>query len=121
MNVETVFAAALAMLPCPVSQPPGDSTAESYVTFFEVQGVWGESASNTPTRLRHLVQLHAYSHLGDGTHRRLFLRAMKLLRAVGVRIESSGLDDYEKDTGIHHMAAYCEWVEPIDNEEEEAP
>lgn len=79
--------AALSALPYQVSQPPGGAENETYVTFNEASGAPAEHASNAPTRTKHLVQLHAFSHREDGAHRRAFFAALTLLerRAHGYR------------------------------------
>lgn len=107
-KVQQFFTAALSGLPWPVSQPPGDADAETYITFQEIGGSLYQ-ASGTPTRVRHMVQLHAFTHSADDAHRTAFFAALDRLKAAGVRVYSWGLDDYEKDTGIHHIACTCVW------------
>lgn len=107
-DVQEFFYEALRDLPWPVSQPPGDAEAETYITFNEVSGSL-YTASNAPTRVRHLVQLHAWTRSPDDDHRVAFCAAIEQLRKVGVRVFSWGPDEYEKDTGIHHIACTCEW------------
>ena len=75
----------LAPLPYAVCQPPGQSTADTYLTFNETQGSFYQ-ASNDPTRIRHLLQLHAFSRLEGGEHRAAFFQALELLKAAGVRV-----------------------------------
>lgn len=118
-KLEAFLMAALHSLPYPVSQPPGGAENETYVTFNEASGAPAEHASNTPTRVKHLVQLHAFSHREDGAHRRAFFAAMLLLEKAGARVQSWGPDDYEKDTGIHHMAAtFAVWMTWNDEKED---
>ena len=89
------------------------------MTFNEASGAPAEHASNAPTRTRHLVQLHAFSHREDGAHRRAFFAALTLLEKAGARVQSWGPDDYEKDTGIHHMAAtFAVWMMWNDEKED---
>ena len=106
--VQQHFYAALQDLPVPVSQPPGDAGAETWVTFNEVSAD-GRSASNEVRRVRHLVQLLAWTHAQDDEHRTAFFMAIELLKDAGVRVFGWGPDDYEQDTGIHHIACTCEW------------
>ena len=106
--VQQFFTRALRGLPYPYSQPPGDASAETYVTFNEV-GCSVYSASNEPTRARHMVQLHAYTHSDNDDHRAAFFAAMAKLRKAGVRVYSYGADEYEKDTGMHHIACTMTW------------
>lgn len=106
--VQQHFMAALQDLPVPVSQPPGDAKAETWVTFNEISAD-ARTAGNAVTRVRHLVQLHAWTHSEDDEHRTAFFMAIELLKAAGVRVFSWGPDDYEQDTGIHHIACTCEW------------
>lgn len=118
-KLETFLMTALHSLPCPVSQPPGGAENETYVTFNEASGAPTEHASNAPTRTKHLVQLHAFSHREDGAHRRAFFAALTLLEKAGARVQSWGPDDYEKNTGIHHMAAtFAVWMKWNDEKED---
>ena len=107
-SVQEFFAAALAALPYPVSQPPGDAAADTYITFNEAAGI-GRTAGNTATRVRHLVQLHAWPRLADGAHRAAVCAASAALTAAGVRVYSWGPDLYENDTGIRHISCTCSW------------
>ena len=107
-SVQEFFAAALAALPYPVSQPPGDAAADTYITFNEAAGI-GRTAGNTATRVRHLVQLHAWTRLENGEHRVAFFAAIEALKAAGVRVYSWGPDLYENDTGIRHISCTCSW------------
>lgn len=111
-EVERVFYTALSALPWPVSQPPGLAENETYITFQPVSGD-GQTAGNEITRVRHLVQLHAYSRGENGEHRTAFFAALDALRTAGVRVYSWGPDSYEADTGIHHIACTCRWVQRI--------
>ena len=106
--VEEHFLYAMRDLPMPVSQPPGDATARTWVTFNEVSAD-SRTASNEIQRLRHLVQVHGWSHEQNGEHRTAFFMALEALKAAGVRVFGWGPDDYEQDTGIHHIACTCEW------------
>lgn len=118
-TLEAFFSKTLSSLPYPVSQPPGGAENETYLVFNEASGFPAEHASNAPTRVKHLVQLHAFSHREDGEHRRAFFRAMALLEQSGARVQSWGPDDYEKDTGIYHIAAtFAVWMK-WNNEQEE--
>ncbi len=100
----------LAPLPYAVCQPPGQSTADTYLTFNETQGSFYQ-ASNDPTRIRHLLQLHAFSRLEGGEHRAAFFQALELLKAAGVRVYSWGPDTLETDTGIRHIACTLIYTE----------
>ena len=104
-QIEDLDFAAVAV---PVSQPPGDAQAETWITFNEIAAD-SKTAGNAATRMRHLVQLHAWTHSDDDEHRTAFFMAIELLKAAGVRVFSWGADDYEQDTGIHHIACTCEW------------
>ena len=106
--VQQHFMSALEGLSVPVSQPPGDSEAETWVTFNEVSADV-RTASNGVQRVRHLVQLHGWSHSENDAHRAAFFEAIRLLKAAGVRVFGYEADDYEQDTGIHHIACTCEW------------
>lgn len=118
MDVETLFAQTLAALGVVVCQPPVDAAmigdAQTWCVFREVPGTFDEYASNDPTRFRHLVQLHVFSRREDGEHKRVWFKALRLLHARGVRCGGFEMDDYEEDTGIHHIAGTCEWVGRVD-------
>lgn len=92
----------------PVCQVPGGAGEKTWVSFNEASG-FGMTAGNQVQRIRHLVQLHAFSHSEDDEHRAAFFAAIQLLKAAGVRIFSWGPDEYEKDTGISHIACTCTW------------
>ena len=109
--VQQFFTKALEGLPYPYGQPPGDADAETYVTFREA-GCTGFAASNEPQRARHLVQLHAYTHSETDDHRAAFFAALARLKKAGVRVFSWGPDEYEKDTGLHHIACTLTWWQP---------
>ena len=110
MDVNEYFYGILSQLPWPVSRTPAGGENETYLTFNETSGTLIESSGNEPQRLRCLVQVHAFSHRSDDTHRKAFFQAIALLRQNGVRVYSWGPDQYEDDTGIHHIAATCEWL-----------
>ena len=101
----------------PCSQPPGDAEAQTWITFNEALGS-GHTAGNEITRIRHLVQLHAWTHSDDDAHRAAFFAALDRLRAAGVRVYSWGPDDYEKDTGVRHIACTCSWWQLPANDDE---
>lgn len=111
MSYDEVFQSALAPLGYPVSQQPAGGEHETYLTFNEVLGGFTAYASNEPHRLRHTVQAHVFSKRDDGAHRDILLAAIRALRRAGVRVYTYGPDMYEDDTGYHHIAATCEWVE----------
>ena len=106
--VQQFFTSVLADMPYPVSQPPGHGSAETYVVFNEVDGS-GTMASNDIQRLRHLVQLHAYTRSDNDEHRAAFFMALAKLKKAGVRVYGWGPDEYEQDTGKHHIACTCTW------------
>lgn len=106
--VQQHFFEALKDMPVPVSQPPGDAQAETWITFNEIAADT-RTAGSVVTRVRHLVQLHAWTHSENDDHRTAFFMAIELLKAAGVRVFGWGPDDYERDTGIHHIACTCEW------------
>ena len=111
--VQEFFTLALRGLPYPYSQPPGEAEAETYVTF-NTAGGSGYLASNTVNRVRHLVQLHAFTQSDYDEHRAAFFAALAKLRRAGVRVYSWGPDDYEKDTGKHHISCTCIWWQTPD-------
>ena len=113
-RVQQFFYGVLKDLPVPVSQPPGNAEAQTWVTFNEIAAD-SLTASGETQRVRHLVQLHGWSHSQDDDHRTAFFMAIELLKAAGVRVFGYGMDDYEQDTGIHHIAATCVWWQTPEN------
>ena len=75
-KVQQHFQAALAELPYPVSQPPGDAEAQTWITFQEISAT-AQTASNTWMRVRHMVQVHAWTHGEDDEHRTAFFHALQ--------------------------------------------
>ncbi len=114
MDAEERIYGALTPLPCPVYKPPADGAQETYVLIKEALGKFSGHASNAPTRMKHLYQVHVYSKLADGTYRTIMDAAIALLRAARIHVESYGPDDYETETGYHHIAVTCEWAERLD-------
>lgn len=115
--VEKFFYDVLKDIGWPVSQMPGLAENETYITFQPVSGD-GRTAGNRITRVRHLVQLHAYSRGENGEHRTAFFAALDALRAAGVRIFTWGPDSYDADTGTHHIACTCTWWQTVNDETE---
>lgn len=113
MTYDELFCTALLPLDCPVSKQPAGGQNETYVTFNEVLGAFSGYASNQPHRITHTVQVHVFSRRDDGTHETLMRQAIALLRESGVCVYSFGPAMYEQETGYHHIAATCEWVEKI--------
>ena len=107
-RVETFIQATLTPLGVPVSQTPGDASAETWLTWNTVSGR-GLTASDTATRVRHTFQLHAWTHGVASEHREVFFRAIDALKAAGVRVFSWGMDEREIETGISHIACTCIW------------
>lgn len=107
-RVAAFFHDALAGIPWPCSRPPGLAENETYVTYAPVSAT-AHMGSNQAQRLRHLVQLHAYSRGQNDEHRAAFFSALSALKAQGVRVYSWGPDEYEADTGLHHIACTCTW------------
>lgn len=113
-QMERLYMQTLKQTGYPVSQPPAGGAHETYITFQEVSALLTQSASNMPQRIRYLVQVHAYSRLGDGTHRLAMIDAVKKLLRAGVRVAAWGPDDYEQGTGIYHTACTTEWWDSVD-------
>ena len=107
-RIETFIQATLSPLGVPVSQTPGDASAETWITWNTVSGR-ELTASDVGTRVRHTFQVHAWTHGVGSEHREVFFRAIDALKAAGVRVFSWGMDEREKDTGISHIAATCIW------------
>ena len=122
--VEEMITTALRDLPYPVSQPPGDSDAATWITWSETSQLFGQASSNVSRRTRHMLQIHAFHHRGYYTetmdsedanaHRQALFEAIKELRKAKVRIWSTGMDELEKDTDIYHISCTAEWWEPIE-------
>ena len=117
-SVQQVFYSALQACGYPVSQPPADAEMETYIAFNEVSAR-ASGASNMATRVHHLVQVHAYSHSQDDEHRKAFFAALHALQERGVKVWSWGPDDYDRDTGMHHIACTCAWIERVEKEEKQ--
>ena len=107
-RVQAFFMDALRDIGYPVSQPPGDASAQTWVTFNPVRSA-AYMAGDSITRFRQLVQLHAWTRAETDEHRTAFFAALDALKAAGVRVYAWGPDDYEQDTGIHHIAATVTW------------
>ena len=106
--IETFIQSTLSPLGVPVSQTPGDASAETWITWNTVSGrEW--LAGNTVTRVRHIFQVHAWTHGVDSEHRQIFFQAIDMLKAAGVRVFAWGMDEREADTGISHIACTCTW------------
>ena len=41
-----------------------------------------------------------------------FAQSLAMLKKAGVRVYSWGPDEYEKDTGLHHIACTLTWWQP---------
>ena len=106
--VETWIQRILAPLGWPVSQTPGDASQPTWITWNLVQGR-EYMAGNDATRLTHMFQLHAYTHGENSEHREAFFAAVTALKAAGAKVYSWGADEYEKDTGVCHIACTCTW------------
>ncbi|MBR4711520.1 MAG: hypothetical protein IKP10_05760 [Clostridia bacterium] len=111
--VQQFITRALRDLPYPVSQPPGDAAAETWVTWLEA-GCTALTAGNEPQRARHLIQLHAWTKAEDDDHRAAFFAAVAALKKAGVRVYSRGADVYENDTKLHHIYCTLTWWQPPD-------
>ena len=104
-------------MPSPETTPKSvpvlrDARLADLARLLELEALFpGDRLSSRQFR-RHLVQLHVYSLLEDGTHRALFFQALALLKAAGVKVTSWGLDDCEQETRRHHISCTCSWVEP---------
>lgn len=114
--VQQFITRALSGLPWPASQPPGDLSAPTYLTFSEVRGSL-YMAGNRVKRVRHMVQLHAWTQLDGDEHRTAFFEAIRRLRAAGARVYSWGPDEREKDTGISHIACTLTWTQRPEHNE----
>ena len=113
MEYDEVFQGALSALPCPVSKSPAGGNHETYVTFNEVLESYTQHASNTPQRILHTVQVHAFSRCEDGTCKSIIRQAIRLLRAAGVRVYNCGPDLYEDETRYHHITLPRCWPSPL--------
>lgn len=107
-TIETFVQGVLAPLGWPVSQTPGDASAQTWLTW-NLAGGRALTASDEATRVRHMFQVHAWTHGEQSEHREAFFAALDALKDAGVRVFSWGADEREKDTGICHIAATCVW------------
>lgn len=116
-DIEELMDSVLASVTYPCSQPPGYADEDTYLTWNETYCGSLTKASNAGTRIRHLVQIHGWSHLADSSHRAALKEAVQAVMDAGHRVIHWGPDDYEEDTGIHHIACTCEIVQ-VNAEEE---
>lgn len=107
-RVEQFIQNTLSPLGYPVSQTPGDASAETWITWNIASGR-ELTASNVGTRVRHLFQVHAYTHGAESEHRAAFFAAVNALKAAGVHVFAWGPDERDADTGICHIACTCTW------------
>lgn len=107
MTVHEVINAALASLPYEISRPPARGSEQTYVSWFEVDSHTVYQASNDRLRTEYLMQVDIYTRLPlieqpDNVR--------DALRAAGLKIDHSGPEDYEDDTGYHHLPIRCRWA-----------
>lgn len=107
-RVETFIQSTLAPLGVPVSQTPGDASADTWITWDTVSGR-ELTASNIGTRVRHMFRVHAFTHGVSSEHRTAFFAAIDALRAAGVHVFAWGPDERDPDTGICHIVCTCTW------------
>lgn len=107
-RIETFIQQTLAPLGVPVSQPPGDAQATTWITWNLLSGR-ELTASDTGTRVRHMFQLRALTRGYASEHREVFFRAIDALKAAGVRVYAWGPDEREPETGISHIVCTCTW------------
>jgi hypothetical protein len=107
-RVETFIQDALKDIGVPVSQSPGDASAETWITWRTVSGR-ELTASDVGTRVRHMFQVYAHTRGTASEHREVFFRAIEALKAAGVRVFAWGPDERDPDTGISHIVCTCTW------------
>ena len=114
MTVNEVITQALSTLPYERSRPPAKAKAQTYVSWFEVTDSTGFQASNRALRTVYLMQVDIYSKK-PLTDQPDCVKAA--LRAAGLKIDSAGPEDYEEDTGYHHLPIRCWWARKNNDKE----
>lgn len=111
MTVNDVINQALSALPYERGRLPAKATAKTYVSWFEVTDSTGYQASNRALRTVYLMQVDIYAKkpLTDQPE-----KVKAALRAAGLKIDSGGPEDYEEDTGYHHLPIRCWWARKND-------
>lgn len=107
MTVHEVINAALASLPYEISRPPAKGSEQTYVSWFEVDSHTAYQASGERLRTEYLMQVDVYTKLPLVEQPDAVRDA---LRAAGLKIDHSGPEDYEEDTGYHHLPIRCRWA-----------
>ena len=108
MTVNDVINQALDSLPYEKSRPPAKAKAQTYVSWFQVSRTTGYQASNRALRTVYLMQVDIYSKkpLTDQPD-----RVLQALKAAGLKIDHCAQEDYEHDTGYHHLPIRCWWAQ----------
>lgn len=106
--VNEVIKQALDSLPYEKCRPPAKAKAKTYVSWFQVERSTGYQAGNRPLRTVYLMQIDIYSKipLTDQTD-----RVIQALKAAGLKIDHCAAEDYEEDTGYHHLPIRCWWAQ----------
>ena len=109
-DVNEVIRTALSGLPCPASREPAAGAAEQYVSWFEVSATPTVHASNAAQRIVHVVQVDIYS---KPHYHMLLAEVLLALKGAGLTVSEWGPEDYEEDTGYHHMPISVGWAQTI--------
>lgn len=113
MNVQARIQAALEATGYPVTQKPVQGSGPVYLCYSLLLSRPEDHSSNGARTLMHMLQVDIFTRQTSGPELGDVLRA---LRAHGIRCGSWGPDDYEQDTGWHHMPITCYLKERIEEE-----
>lgn len=107
-DINEIVVKALAGLPCPVSRSPAAGNVEQYITFSEVSAAPVLHSSNRMRRIEHVVGIHIYS---QEHYWALLCAVLERLIEADALVDGWGPEDYEEDTGYHHMPINARWAQ----------
>ena len=107
MTANEVINAAMSSLPYEIGRPPAKGSEQTHVSWFEVDCHTARKASNQRLRTEYLMQVDIYTRLPLIDQPDAVKDA---LRAAGLKIDHAGPEDYEEDTGYHHLPIRCRWI-----------
>ena len=108
-DVNEVVSAALEGLSCPATRTPAHG-ADEYVTWSLVGVQPAVYASDRVRRAVYMVQVDVYSR---GHYAALLNDVMQHMFAAGFYLRETASEDYEEDTGYHHVPITYLWAAQI--------
>lgn len=115
-DVNEVIAQALDGLGCPATRTPAAGRDDVYLTWSVIRMTPDAYASNLPRRMAYLVQVDIYSR---PHYAGLLTRVLWALQRAGFMLEGVAMEDYEEDTGYHHVPITARWAQPMSDDEED--